>query len=112
MTARKSSKVVSAEMQSKAPHLTKFLRLEYRESEGLPDGLEKSLNDSGWVRSEFAPPPPLDGVAEVVFVSHGTGLFRGWTKQEAGAKMQALASALKPFGIKPAVRKLTMGDCL
>lgn len=108
--------VPRAVIESKRPGRTPtcWLVLKYPESDALfPIRAAEVLNREGWEQDrEFRGVPPLEGVAEVTFVSYGTDLFRGWTPAEYRKKYAALKRALSMLGIPAYRKRLTLADML
>lgn len=103
---------LQCEFQSKPPHRTSFLVLEFNESH-RPGALLKSLSDIGWVEDGMAPPSPLDGRQEITVSKRGTGLFGGWTETERGlflAECQTVLERYLHFDVPH--RQLTAADLL
>jgi hypothetical protein len=92
-------KGVTVAFESKAPHTTPWLSIEYPVGEE-PEELLANLAELGWktsTRLRFA--PPLDGMQEVVIEPPlGTGLFRGWKPEEARKNMPAVRRLLRRHG--------------
>jgi hypothetical protein len=97
-------------LESKHPHTTCCLVFNFKGK--FPQDLELVLAGIGWQRDKFLPPPPLNGVEEVVFLKDGTAIFNEWTKSENTKNMREIKKVLNFFGLTPVRRKLTMTDCL
>lgn len=74
---------------------------------------DEKMAEAGWRRdTQFRPPPPFRGVAEVSYVSDGTGLFNGWTPAEYRTKYKAGKLALDRIGLPVYRKRLTLADML
>lgn len=103
---------VKVEFQSKHPHITCWLHIEYPEHQP-PEKLFKALRDIGWTNEGCAPPSPLNGCAEEGFSRKGTGLFGGWTPAERRKFMKDARAALYMQGFqRVAVHKLSFAELI
>lgn len=74
--------------------------------------VDEKMNAAGWVRDSFRPPPPFNGVAEIVYVSNGSAIFNGWTPAEYRRKFKAGKDALERIGLPVYRKRLTLADML
>ena len=104
--------IIESKEKGRTPTCWVVLRYPVSDAEFLTRA-DDALNPEGWSRDEYGPPPsPLDGVAEVVFASHGTGLFRGWRRGEYRVKMAGLNNALSALGLPVYRKRLTLADMM
>lgn len=104
---------VSVAFESKAPHTTPWLSVQYPVGEE-PTELFAKLAAIGWERDQFPSAPPLDGIQEVNLVPPtGSGLFGGWTEAEARKHMPLVRRVLRTEGFgKVPWNRLTLADLL
>lgn len=99
------------ETKGRGPNPTLGIRLAYH-VDRRPDELLNALISAGWEASMFVPPMP-DGTKEVFLHKPGTGLFTGWTPEEARAFRTEARKILRRFGFRnvPVIR-LRLEDLL
>lgn len=89
---------VTLAFESKAPHTTPWLSIEYPVGEE-PTELFAELAELGWEPDGLAPAPPLDGIQEVYLKPpQGSDLFYGWKPAEAKKHMPAVRRLLRKHG--------------
>jgi hypothetical protein len=102
----------TAVFQSKHPHHTLWLHLEYDEH-NEPQALLADLGKIGWTPSPYPPPSPLFGRATLTVGRGGSGLFGGWTPAEQSAFMRQVRATLKRHGfVGVPHQKLTLAELL
>lgn len=104
---------ISVAFESKAPHTTPWLSVQYPVGEE-PVELFAKLAAIGWKQDQFAPAPPLDGIQEIRLVPpKGAGLFFGWTDAEARKHMPLVRRVLRTEGFgKVPWNRLTWDELL
>lgn len=104
---------VTVAFESKAPHTTPWLSVEYPVGEE-PEELFAKLAEIGWAQDRFAPAPPIDGIQEVHLVSpKGSDLFGLWTEEEARRYMPEVRRVLRTVGFgKVPWHRLTLAELL
>jgi hypothetical protein len=118
--------MIKAEFETKHPHNTNWIRMEYGEYEE-PSELIEELKNAGWKQGYKLPPKSeviFDnngnrvGFAktkynEVTYSKVGSGIFGMWTPAEKKANMLEARKILKNHGIKKVpVIKLSLQDLL
>jgi len=89
---------VTLAFESKAPHTTPWLSVEFPVGEE-PVSLLTDLSNIGWYEREYPRTPPLDGWQEVCLQGpRGSGLFKAWTEEEARQHMPAVRRFLRREG--------------
>ena len=89
---------VTLAFESKAPHTTPWLSVEYPVGEA-PEELLAQLSTLGWEDDGLRRAPPIDGRQEVALLPPaGTGLFGGWSEDEARRHMPAIRRVMRQYG--------------
>lgn len=105
---------VTVAFESKAPHTTPWLSVEYPVGQE-PVELFDKLKRIGWEEdTRFLRIPPINGVQEVKVSSpRGSELFGLWTKEEARRYMPEVRRVLRTEGFgKVPWNRLTLADML
>ena len=104
---------VTLAFESKAPHTTPWLSVEYPEGE-VPYDLLAALAQIGWVEDPLPRAPALDGVMETILEPpDGTDLFGLWTKDEAKRFMPEVRRLLRKQGFdRVPWNRLTLAEML
>lgn len=99
--------------ESKAPHTTPWLSIEYPVGE-RPADLLIDLAGIGWTENERFTLPPLDGTQELeLSPPTGTAFFGGWTPAEAKRNMPPVRRLLRRYGFdRVPWNRLTLEDLL
>ncbi len=105
---------VELAFESKAPHTTPWLVIEYPVGEE-PTELLTELAKLGWEEDQrFSRLPPLDGRQETFIAPpKGSDLFGGWTLEEARKNMPPVRRLLRKHGFgRVPWNRLTLADLL
>lgn len=105
---------ITLAFESKAPHKTPWLSIEFDEG-SEPVALLAQLEAAGWKEdTRYRRLPPLDGRQEIhVIGPPGTDLFSEWNLQERRTNMRAIRALLREEGFREVPwHKLTLEDLL
>jgi hypothetical protein len=102
-------------IESKHPHKTCWARLVYAERDhALLSAVTAAMALHGWHpdRELGGPVPPIDGVADLDFISPGTAIFNGWTDPDTRIKLAGLRVAARSVGLRVTRKRLELEDLL
>jgi hypothetical protein len=106
---------ITVAFESKAPHTTPWLSVEWDLNEDDPQDLFDSLAELGWKEdARFAGVPPIGDVQETaISPPKGSDLFGGWTEAERRERMPEVRRLLRTKGFdRVPWNRLTLADML